>query len=286
MQRLKRFFRARRRAIRWRIEAEPTRWTNPDAYRFFAELMTHGYHPDGTIDVVPAHRLIYVGVPKAASSTIKKSLSRLANGNAEELQAVHRRQESGLLSPSKVGAARFYKLATAPDTLRFSFVRNPYERLVSCWADKFQGRPLVGGDAFVNVYLAYRKMADRTLPHGRDAVLPFPLFVEMAIATCMMRIDPHWSLQDDLISMPGITLDLIGKAETFDKDYQHVLAHVGRSDLMGTRMAGGKSTMQSTMNVSKRAQCRDYFDDALAKRVYRAFEKDFDRFGYSSALPE
>ena len=282
MQRLKRFFRANRLAIRWRIKAEPARWINPDAYRFFADLMTHGYHPDGLIDVVPAHRLIYVGVPKAASSTIKKSLSRLANGNAEELQAVHRRQQSGLLSPSKVGVEKFYKLATAPDTLRFSFVRNPYERLVSCWADKFQGRPLVGGDPFVNVYLAYRKATDRTLPRGRDAVLPFPVFVEMAIATCLMRIDPHWSLQDDLISMPGITLDLIGKAENFEKDYQRVLAHVG----MDAEKPSGKSTMKSTMNVSKRSQCRDYFDDALAKRVHRAFEKDFDRFGYASALPE
>jgi hypothetical protein len=278
MQRLKRFFRAHRLAIRWRIKAEPARWTNPDAYRFFANLMTHGYHPDGLIDVVPDHRLIYVGVPKAASSTIKKSLSRLANGNAEELQAVHRRRQSGLLSPSKVGVERFYQLATAPDTLRFSFVRNPYERLVSCWADKFQGRPLVGGDPFVNVYLAYRKATDRSLPHGRDAVLPFPVFIEMASATCLMRIDPHWSLQDDLISMPGITLDLIGKAETFDEDYQRVLEHVGKAKSI--------ASSKTTMNVSKRSQCRDYFDDALAKRVHRAFEKDFDRFGYSSALPE
>ena len=282
MQRLKRFFRTNRLAIRWRIKAEPARWTNPDAYRFFADLMTHGYHPDGLIDVVPAHRLIYVGVPKAASSTIKKSLSRLANGNAEELQAVHRRQQSGLLSPSKVGVEKFYKLAIAPDTLRFSFVRNPYERLVSCWADKFQGRPLVGGDPFVNVYLAYRKATDRTLPRGRNAVLPFPVFVEMAIATCLMRIDSHWSPQDDLISMPGITLDLIGKAENFERDYQRVLAHVGMDMGMGEPMTSGKSTM----NVSKRSQCRDYFDDALAKRVHRAFEKDFDRFGYASALPE
>lgn len=276
MQRLKRFFRANRLALRWRIKAEPTRWTNPDAYRFFADLMTHGYHPDGLIDVVPDRRLIYVGVPKAASSTIKKSLSRLANGNAEELQAVHRRQQSGLLSPSKVGVEKFYQLATAPDTLRFSFVRNPYERLVSCWADKFQGRPLVGGNPFVNVYLAYRKVTDRTLPHGRDAVLPFPIFVDMAIATCLMRIDPHWSLQDDLIDMPGITLDLIGKAENFDQDFARVLAHAGE------RVAGSKGTM----NVSKRSQCRDYFDDALARRVHRAFEKDFDRFGYPAALPE
>ena len=278
MQRTKRFFRAHRLALRWRLQAAPARLTHPIAHRFFADLMTQGYHPNALIDVVPDHRLIYVGVPKAASSTIKKSLSRLAKGNAEDLQAVHRRQQSGLLSPSEVGVTAFYQLAIAPDALRFSFVRNPYERLVSCWADKFQNRPLVGGDPFVNIYLAYRKEADRSLPVGRDAVLPFPVFVEMAIATCDKRIDPHWALQDDLITLPGLKLDLIGKAENFAQDYRQVLAHVGQD----VDQNAGKSTM----NVSKRSQCRDYFDDALARRVYRAFEKDFDRFSYASALPE
>ncbi len=288
MQRLKRFIRANRLAIRWRIRAEPTRWTNPDAYRFFADLMTHGYHPDALIDIVPDYRLIYVGVPKAASSTIKRSLSTLTASKTEELQALHTRGQSGLLSPSAFGVTEFYKLATAPDTLRFSFVRNPYERLVSCWADKFQGRPLVGGDPFVNVYLAYRHVTDRALPHGRDAVLPFPVFVEMAIATCLMRIDPHWSLQDDLIDMPGIALDLIGKAENFERDYARVLAHVGagKADGHGASKTAADNANASTMNSSKRSKCRDYFDDALAKRVYRAYERDFDRFAYPAALPE
>jgi len=281
MQRVKRFIRAQRRAIRWRIQAEPVRRSNPVAYRFYADLMTHGFHPDALIDIVPDYRLIYVGVPKAASSTIKRSLSKLTASNTDALQALHKRGESGLLSPSEYGVAQFHKLATAPDTLRFSFVRNPYERLVSCWADKFQGQPLVAGDPFVNVYLAYRKEADRSLPHGRDAVLPFPVFIEMAVATCLMRIDPHWSLQDDLISMPGITLDLIGKAENFDADFRRVNAHIGASEPVTS-----EPVPKRNMNASRHSPSRDYFDDALARRVHRAFERDFDRFGYPAALPE
>lgn len=280
MQRLKRFIRAQRRAIRWRIKAAPVRRTNPEAYWFYTALMTQGVHPDALIDVLPEHRMIYVSVPKAASSTIKKSLNMLVRGEAQDVEALHRRKESCLLCPSEVGVEEFYRLAHAPDTLRFSFVRNPYERLVSCWADKFQGRPLVQGDPFVNVYLAYRREIDRALPYGRDAVLPFPVFVEMAIATCLIRIDPHWSLQDDLIDMPGIKLDLIGKTETFAKDYARVMSHAGMDERM-MDCAG-----MSAMNMSKRSRCRDYFDDALAQRVYRAYEKDFDRFGYPSALPQ
>jgi len=278
MQRLKQFFRSHRRAARWRVRAEALRWRNPEAYRFFAELMERGYHPDGHIDVVPEYRLIYIGNPKVASSTIKKSLSSLTDRAPGSLDDLHRRGRSGLLSPIETGIEAFFRLATAPDTLRFSFVRNPYDRLISCWADKFQGRPLVGGDPFIDVYLDFRRNHDRSLPHGRNAVLPFPVFAEMAIATCDKRADAHWALQDDLLTMPGIALDFVGKVENFDADFERVIAHVGS--------AGGVLAVSQRMNVSSRLQCRGYFDDALARRVHRAYERDFKRFGYPAALPD
>jgi hypothetical protein len=277
MQEMKHFFRRFRREFYWRVPSEPVRWRNPQAYRFFAELMARGYHPEGHIDVVPKFRLIYIANPKAASSTIKKSLSSLVDRNLTTLSAVHRRKQSGLQSPSAVGIETFYRLATAPDTLRFSFVRNPFERLVSCWEDKYRGRPLVRGDPFVNVYLDFRKQADLRLPHGPDAVLPFADFVEMAAATCEMRIDPHWNLQDEILTMPGIALDMIGQMENFDRDFARVIAHVGVPGAMRDTRA---------INASKRSRCRDYYDDALASRIRRAYEKDFERFGYSSVLPD
>jgi hypothetical protein len=277
MQSLKQFFRTWRRAIRWRLRAMPLRWRNPEAYSFFAGLMDHGYHPDGHIDVVPEYRLIYIGNPKVASSTIKKSLSGLTGERPDSLSDVHKRGRSGLLSPMETGIEEFWRLATAPDTLRFSFVRNPYDRLISCWADKFQGRPLVGGDPFVNVYLDFRRNHDRSLPHGRNAVLPFEAFVELATVTCDKRADPHWALQDDLLTMPGIALDFVGNVENFAADFERVIAHVGDRATLA---------ISPRMNISTRSKCRDYFDDTLARRVYRAYERDFDRFGYPAALPE
>jgi hypothetical protein len=56
----------------------------------------------------------------------------------------------------------------------------------------------------------------------------------------------------------------------------HVEAVIGRTLPRGN----------GTMNASNHAKCGDYFDDALAQRVYRAYERDFDRFGYPASLPD
>ena len=124
----------------------------------------------------------------------------------------------------------FYRLATNPDTLRFSFVRNPYARAVSCWAHKFADKPLIYGDFFIDAYLAIRREIDTELPAGPDHTLSFADFVVFAAATAKARHDIHLQTQDEILSMPGITLDLIGKMENFDGDFVRVLDHVGASD--------------------------------------------------------
>lgn len=276
MQRFKRSVRSLRHSVRWRLTSGKTRLTDPEAYRFFKRLMNDGFQPNGLIDVVPEFRIIYVAVPKAASSAVKRYLGLLGGRELRSPDEANSRKYSGLLSPSEVGVAAFHQLVTAQDTLRFSFVRNPYERLVSCWVDKFCGRPLVWGNPFINFYLAYRRETDLSLPRGADRTLPFETFVQMAVATCDQRADPHWALQDDILNMPGIKLDLIGKTENFESNFARVTQHVAKLT---------QSPSITRFNVSSRAGCAAYFDTELSKRVYRSYERDFDRFGYPTTPP-
>ena len=132
----------------------------------------------------------------------------------------------GPCGPRNITVDALYWLAIDPQALRFSFVRNPYARAVSCWADKFAGKPLIGGDFFVDAYLAARLEIDPALPAGEDRTLSFPEFVRFAAATARTRHDMHLQAQDDILNMPGIILDLIGKVETFDADFAFVLDHL------------------------------------------------------------
>jgi hypothetical protein len=253
------------------------RWLDPSAKSFFQAMRDGGFDPDALIDVLPQHRLIYVCVPKAASTTIKSTLSALERGLAAAPDKLHTRRYSGLKSPTHVGLSAFHRVANSAATLRFSFVRNPYARLVSAWADKFQGKPLKSGDSFVDHYRALRASIGDALPDGQDDTLSFPEFVEFATAD--RRVDAHWQLQDDLLAMPGIKLDLIGKVETFRDDFARVLDHVGADDQF-------RQAIGIHLNVSQHQPWQDYYTEALAARIHRAYERDFDRFGYTRAIME
>jgi Sulfotransferase family len=253
------------------------RLLDPHATSFFTRLMAGGFNPNAHIDVLKEHKLIYVAVPKCASTTVRTVLSRLTGAAPTTREHSHRRRASGLKSPRLVGMSAFYRLATSPDSLRFSIVRNPYARLVSAWADKYRGKPLVPGDSFVDQYLEHRAKIDGGLPHGHSATLDFTNFVTFACATAESRVNAHWHAQDDLIAMPGIKLDVIGKVESFDADFAEVLAHLGVERELSRD--GGMH-----LNATRHQPWPDYYTSALANRVYRAYERDFDRLGYARAL--
>ncbi len=252
--------------------------TDSNVRRFYRELLTNGYLPNILIDVVPEHRLIYVNVPKCASTTIRRFLSQLI-GREPTPTAQHNRKSSGLKSPRHLGVANFHRIATAPDTLRFSFVRNPYGRLASAWVDKFQNRPLVPGNRIIDKYLTHRASVDSSLPYGSGAALSFPEFVRFSTATANSRVNEHWQLQADILSMPGISLDLIGRVESFAADFSRVLDHVNAPEHLRQEVLLPK-------NASGREGCRDYFTPDLAERVYRAYERDFDLLHYPRTVPD
>jgi hypothetical protein len=171
----------------------------------------------------------------------------------------------------------FHRLATDSATLRFSFVRNPYERLVSAWADKFQDRYLVAGDSFIDKYLAHRNAIDPSLPRGEHRMLTFADFVTYATATASLRVDAHWQLQDDILNMPRLALDFIGRVETFARDIRRVLDHVGADQRL-------RQAAVMPPHASPHHSWPLYYTQDLADRVYRAYERDFDRFGYPRAI--
>ena len=168
----------------------------------------------------------------------------------------------------------FFRLATSPDTLRFSFVRNPYARVVSCWAHKYADKPLVRGDPFIDAYLAIRPEIDADLPAGRDRTLSFSEFVVFAAATAKARHDIHLQAQDIILSIPGVELGVIGKVESFDADFGRVLDHLDASDEVRREAA-------IMINESHHNDWPAYYTHELADRIYRAYERDFDRFGYA-----
>jgi Sulfotransferase family len=251
---------------------------DPQAYEFYARMLAAGYDPAAHIDVLPDQRIIYVCVPKSASSRIKMSLSALLGRQLSSSEEANKRKRSGLKAPHHVGLSVFYRLAMDPNTLRFSFVRNPYSRLVSCWADKFQDKPLIPGDSFVDQYLAARDRIDLPLSARADKTLSFADFTRFVSDPLAQHINAHWQPQQKLVDGPAITLDFIGRVETFDSDFARVFDHLGAS-------AEIRREALVPVNPSRHRHWSQHYTPDLADRIYRAYECDFDRFSYPRALP-
>ena len=284
MRRIERSLRPGLQGLRDRIKEPFLAWAYPEALSFYQRTMRGAYLPDDLIDVVPQLKILYLAVPKAASSRIRSNLAALIGNDtisgwtSSRNWRVHNRKASGLRAP-RHSILQFYHLAVSPEALRFTFVRNPYARLLSCWADQYRDRPLVPGYGRVEVYLAHREKANPALPLGPDKTLSFQDFVAFACATSTWRIDKHWQQQSDIVELPGITFDLIGKTETFANDFKPVLDYVGASDEV-------RRAAIPPFHTSARRGLSDYFTPELAERIYRAYERDFDKFGYPRALPE
>jgi hypothetical protein len=212
-------------------------------------------------------------VPKCASARIEKTLSALLGRHIKSSEQAYDRRQSGLKNPKRVGLTTFYRLATDPRALRFSFVRNPYARLVSLWAHQFRNKPLVPGQSTINSYLAWRGRVDASLPTGPHGRISFSEFVSFAAATAAERVDPHWVRQVIIIDMPGLILDLVGKVESFADDFDRVLDHVHARPALR-----GQSVLR--FNASDHDSWPTYYSGDLANVVYRAYEADFDRFKY------
>jgi hypothetical protein len=250
---------------------------DPAAVDFYRDLTAGGYEPCRLVNVLPEHKVIYVTVPKAASTRIRRTLARVEGKPSRSLNPSRQNKYRGPYGPRNITVGSFFRLATSCDTLRFSFVRNPYARTVSCWADKFSSKPLVPGDRFIDIYLSVRHEIDAALPAGADCTLSFADFVLFAAGIARARQDIHLQVQDDILNMPGIELDLIGKVENLDTDFQRVLDHLGASDEIRREAA-------VAINKSRHQAWRAYYTPELAGRIYRAYEADFDRFHYAKSI--
>jgi hypothetical protein len=92
-----------------------------------------------------------------------------------------------------------------------------------------------------------------------------------------LRVDAHWGLQDDILNMPCLALSFIGRLETFTRDIVRVLDHVHADQQLWQAAV-------MPLRASPHQSWPLYYTQNLADRVYRAYERDFDRFGYPRAI--
>jgi hypothetical protein len=151
------------------------------------------------------------------------------------------------------GFSKKFRPAKYEDHFKFTFVRNPFARILSGWRDKIvQGAP--GGGALSAEDKVYLSDFDR--------------FVEWLIAQDPETVNIHFRPQHLLVPDK---VDFVGRLETFDADLRQVLQRLG-VDKVGTIPHRNRSESRTTKGneVSPNARCL----------IVRHFRADYERFGY------
>lgn len=188
-------------------------------------------------------KLVYLNNPKVACSSIKESiLGKQPN--------IHCYADQYTVNELYGEMATYYK---------FTFVRNPYKRLVSCFEDKCIQHP---DDVCWNYYFLSGFLRTRN----------FDRFIRKVYLIPDSMAEPHFSSQYGLVydKKGACLVDFVGKIENINKEYDPICERFDLTPLEKANRAAsltGKNWM-------------DYYTPFTAWLVYRKYKKDFGIFGY------
>jgi len=152
-------------------------------------------------------KFIFCEVPKTGITTIKKTLAELLE-EKEINYNVHDRKSFILKSPCNNNLTRedFNKM------FKFTFVRNPYTRILSAYLDKIKKDSIEKQQIynFAGISLEYE--------------ISFLEFLKILEKIPPVNMNPHFRPQYINICYPLVNYDFIGKFENFNEDLIKVLS--------------------------------------------------------------
>lgn len=219
---------------------------------------------DDTHILLAPYNAVCIDIAKVASSSLKIVFADLlgldleaAHGNPHQVDFPH---PDGL----DVAGERFYSKYTS-----FAFVRNPFDRLVSCYRDKFLGEAR-----------EFTELSESGIAHclsGYDAFwtgMSFDDFVQAVASIPDDQADEHFRSQHAFVANTegAIAVDFICKFETIKHDFPLLAEKIG----LPSRLQLPKRQAASTQ-----VDYRGFYSPEAYALVYERYEEDFKCFSYS-----
>lgn len=180
-------------------------------------------------------------MPKVASSSIKENIKSLVN---EDIKLKQR------LTSAKID----------DDYFKFTFVRNPWDRIASCYRNKIQKRWKNNPSPSLKQKGLYFENNNLTLKE----------FLILLEKKDNRFYNIHWAPQTSLVDMDK--MDFIGRFENLEEDWKHVCKKIGIDQL---------KLPHKLQTKPKNKSYRDYYlDQESIDIVSRIYKKEIELFNY------
>ncbi|MCJ8747887.1 hypothetical protein PDJAM_G00158640 [Pangasius djambal] len=240
------------------------------------------------IFVCDRHRILFCQTPKVGNTQWKKVLIVL-NGKFSKVEdipenVVHDHERNGLPRLSSMSDADITERLNT--YFKFFIVRDPFERLISAFKDKFvenpRFEPWYKHSIAPTIIRKYRK-SHRDAPGS--AGLHFEDFVRyLGDEQGRRHLDRqfgehviHWLTYAELCAPCDISYDVIGHHETLEQDAPYILKAAGIEDLVSYPSIPKGITRYNRTKVER------YFSGISKRdirRLYTCYQGDFSLFGY------
>ncbi len=214
--------------------------------------------------LLEGYTAVYIEVPKVACTSLKVALAQLLG---MDLAASAGGDPHHASFPS-VAPAEDAHGPLFPDLFAFAFVRNPWDRLVSCYRDKIAGEV----DGFTR-FTIRPGVADCLA--GFDAFtadMSFEQFV-MAVASIPdSEADAHFRPQYTFVAngVGELAIDLVGRYETLLTDLQRVRECTGLPEINLPRLQAAPRSVNY----------QDYYTASSRRLVAQRYQGDIELFKY------
>ena len=228
--------------------------------------------------VIPSLKILYCVTPKAASRQWREMLYQFNKGLKGNL-----RLKSFPPNQQKQMLETYFK---------FTFVREPFERLLSAYKDKFVNRRQVNVDRKIREYHG-REILKNFRPNASKRALKkldditFREFIQYLVTKGSNKSTPvmdwHWDNYVNICGMCAINYDFIGHYETFDQDLADFKQGAGLSPEDANKFnarANNKSDTASSL-LSYYSQIPIEWIDILGQ----LFRANFEMFNYDFPGP-
>ncbi|XP_076872256.1 carbohydrate sulfotransferase 12-like [Brachyhypopomus gauderio] len=169
---------------------------------------------------------------------------------------------------------------------KFTFVRNPFVRLISAYREKFNKPNKYFYKTFaVPILVKYGHMsppASEEEAHAAGIHPSFPDFIHYLLDLPddnAHAFQEHWRQTYHLCHPCQIKYDFVGKMETMQEDARHLLRVLEVDHMVSFPSGTSNRTEESWINTWFTS-----IPDELKRKLYKTYEADFKLFGYS--LPE